>query len=91
VREGMRRVVAPGGTGEKGAVGVDARVMGKTGTAEVGRGETRRKNTWFIAYAENDARAVSVALVVEDGASGGSTAAPRVAEILRSIFGVRHV
>jgi len=91
VREGMRRVVAPGGTGEKGAAGVDARVMGKTGTAEVGRGETRRKNTWFIAYAENDRRAVSVALVVEDGASGGSTAAPRVAEILRGIFGVRHV
>jgi len=91
VREGMRRVVEPDGTGARGAEGVDARVIGKTGTAEVGRGATRRKNTWFIAYAEKASRAVAVALVIEDGESGGRTAAPRVAEILRGIFGERHV
>jgi len=100
VREGMRKVV-DGGTGRRGADGVYAWVIGKTGTAEVGRGERRRKNTWFVAYAEtcatgadgsvrrvrDPARRVAVALVVEDGESGGGTAAPRVREVLKAVFG----
>ena len=102
VREGMRKVV-DGGTGRRAADGVDAWVIGKTGTAEVGRGERRRKNTWFVAYAESCAtgadgsvrrvaepdRCVAVALVVEDGESGGGTAAPKVCEVLKAVFGTR--
>jgi len=101
VREGMRMVVEGDGTGAKGARGVDAWMIGKTGTAEVGRDATRRKNTWFIAYAEScghDAdgrivrvarpeRCVAVAMVIENGMSGGGTTAPRVAEVLKGIFG----
>ena len=91
VREGMRLVVA----GEDGVHGGGWRagerlavpVSGKTGTAEVGRGGTRRKNTWFIAYAPSEDPTVAVALVVENGESGGSTAAPRVNAILKYIFG----
>ena len=93
VREGMRMVVN-GGTGRRGAEGVDAAVIGKTGTAEVGRGATRRKNTWFIAYATGteasraDARnrALAVAMVVENGESGGGTTAPRVCAVLKAAF-----
>ena len=93
VREGMRRVVN-GGTGKRGAEDVRADVIGKTGTAEVGRGETRRKNTWFVAFAKGNGESrrnaadamVAVALVVENGESGGSTAAPRVCEILKAVF-----
>ena len=93
VREGLRMVV-DGGTGRRGAEGVDADVMGKTGTAEVGRGETRRKNTWFIAYATGNAasrpaardRALAVAMVVERGESGGGTTAPKVAAVLKAAF-----
>ena len=62
-------------------------VAGRTGTAEVGRGRRRRKNTWFIAYAPADNPVVAVALVVENGVSGGSTAAPKVANILKETFG----
>lgn len=100
VREGMRMVVADG-TGRKGAENVDAWVIGKTGTAEVGVGASRRKNTWFIAYAETcahgadgrprrttfPARRIAVAMVVENGESGGGTTAPKVCEIMKHIFG----
>jgi len=88
VRLGMRKVVLSG-TGKRGAEDVDAYVIGKTGTAEVGFGANLRKNVWFIAYAEsNDGRrAVATALVVEDGETGGTTAAPKVRNILESIFG----
>lgn len=96
VREGMRMVV-DGGTGWRGAAGVAAFVIGKTGTAEVGAGSRKRKNTWFIAYAVPDettramarGREAAVALLVENGQSGGGTAAPRVARILKAIFGTR--
>ena len=90
VREGMRMVVAGDGesrgTGWRGGDGVAVPVSGKTGTAEIGRGAARRKNTWFIAYAPSDAPRVAVALVVENGESGGGTAAPKVAEILKKAF-----
>ncbi|MCR5413162.1 MAG: hypothetical protein K6F50_00345 [Kiritimatiellae bacterium] len=91
VREGMRRVVADG-TGRLAGKGVDARIIGKTGTAEVGEGARRRKNTWFIAYAEPTGTSrgrspVALALLVENGESGGGTAAPKVCEILKSFYG----
>ena len=90
VREGMRMVVAGDGesqgTGWRGGDGVPVAVSGKTGTAEVGRGATRRKNTWFIAYAPSEAPRIAVAMVIENGDSGGSTTAPRVGKILREVF-----
>jgi penicillin-binding protein 2 len=86
VRDGMRMVV-DGGTGRRGGAGVAVAVSGKTGTAEVGRGETRRKNAWFIAYAPSGAPTAAVAMVVENGESGGGTAAPRVRNILAAMFG----
>ena len=96
VREGLA-MVTNGGTGRRGAAGVDAEVVGKTGTAEVGYGERRYKNTWFVAYAKPNAksrsgsgdRTVAVAMVIEHGESGGGTTAPRVAEILKTIYN-RH-
>lgn len=91
VREGMRFVVSGDGesrgTGWRGGEGVPVPVSGKTGTAEVGTGERRRKNAWFIAYAPSDSPTVAVALVVENGESGGTTAAPRACAVLRAAFG----
>ena len=98
------RLVVTEGTGRKGAAGLNAYVLGKTGTAEVGAGATRRKNTWFIAYAEpcdfaadgttairrrDKTGSVAVAMIVENGESGGGTTAPKVREILRRRFGER--
>lgn len=91
VREGLRMVVAGDGeargSGWRCGEGQSVPISGKTGTAEVGRGATRRKNTWFIAYAPSEDPTVAVALVIEDGESGGGTAAPRVNAILRHVFG----
>ena len=89
VREGMRRVVSDAdGTGRRGGEGVSVAVAGKTGTAEVGHGENKRKNTWFIAYAPatNAIPTVAVAMVIENGQSGGGTTAPKVAEVLKAVF-----
>lgn len=85
VRDGMELVVSAG-SGKAGGEGVGVKVAGKTGTAEVGRGETRRKNTWFIAYAPAEDPSVAIAMVIERGESGGTTTAPKVGKILRSIF-----
>ena len=90
VREGLRLVVGGDGdvrgSGWRAGVELPVPVSGKTGTAEVGRGATRRKNTWFIAYAPSENPTVAVALVIENGESGGGTAAPRANAILRQIF-----
>jgi penicillin-binding protein 2 len=86
VRDGMRLVVTKG-AGSPAGEGVAVPVAGKTGTAEVGRGATRRKNAWFIAYAPAEDPTVAIALIIENGVSGGTTAAPRVGAILKSIFG----
>jgi len=91
VRESMRLVVSGDGesrgTGRRGGEHVAVPVSGKTGTAEVGIGANRRKNAWFIAYAPSDAPSVALALVVENGESGGITAAPKAANILKAVFG----
>ena len=60
---------------------------GKTGTAEVGIGANRRKNTWIIAFAPFESPTVAVAMVIENGESGGLTTAPKVHNVLASVFG----
>ena len=91
VREGMRMVVAGDGETRGGGwrcgEGLSVAASGKTGTAEVGRGATRRKNTWFVAYAPSESPTVALAIVIENGESGGSTAAPCANAILRHVFG----
>ena len=94
VRKGMEMVVngsgRVAGTGRRGGEGVAVRVAGKTGTAEVGSRANRRKNAWFAAYAPADNPTVAVAMIVENGVSGGETAAPRVCEVLKAIFGEKQ-
>lgn len=91
VRRGMRMVIVGDGnahgTGRRGGENVAVPIAGKTGTAEIGRGERRRKNAWFIAYAPYETPTVSVAMVIENGEGGGVTAAPRVRNVLAAIFG----
>jgi penicillin-binding protein 2 len=75
------------GTGWRAGEGVPVAVCGKTGTAEIGMGEMRRKNAWFIAYAPEKNPVVALAIVVENAEGGGITAAPRAAAVLRAVFG----
>ena len=87
VRDGMRMVVEAGGGKAAAVPGVA--VCGKTGTAEVGYGENKRKNTWFVAFAPMESPTVALAVVVEDGESGGSTAAPVAGAVLGEVFHAR--
>jgi cell division protein FtsI/penicillin-binding protein 2 len=87
VRRGMRDVVeGVRGTG-KALGGLAVPCAGKTGTAQIGND---MKDTWVIAFAPYDNPTIAIALVVEHGESGGKTAAPRVHNILASIFGEKE-
>ncbi|MBR4654906.1 MAG: hypothetical protein IKO72_16235 [Kiritimatiellae bacterium] len=96
VREGMRDVVETG-TGRRirtregeNRVKYNIKVpcAGKTGTAERGHG---RKDTWIIAFAPFDEPTIAMAIVVENGESGGKTTAPLAHMVLASIFGEEEV
>ena len=91
VRQAMLASVQEvGGTGHSAAV-KGLSVAGKTGTAEADirvDGAVRRiKRTWFIGFAPYEAPQVAVAVVFEQGDSGGHTAAPVVGQILAGIYG----
>ena len=86
VRAGMRDAVnEPDGSGKRAKLDGIV-VAAKTGTAEYGVKGSGRKMTWMIAFAPFEAPRYAVALLVEDGVSGGTTAAPRVKELLTRTF-----
>ncbi|MCL1919819.1 MAG: penicillin-binding protein 2 [Kiritimatiellaeota bacterium] len=85
VHEGMRDVAAQG-TGRRVQLR-GTQVSAKTGTAEVDVRGRRQKNVWVTAFAPSEAPRVAVAIVVEDGMSGGQTVAPMVREVLLAVFG----
>ncbi|QDH71194.1 penicillin-binding protein 2 [Lysobacter alkalisoli] len=94
VREGMAATMQPGGTGWRMALGAEYTMAGKTGTAQV---TSRRDNaavdprslplhlrhrSLFVGFAPVEDPTIAVAVAVEGGGYGGSTAAP----IARKIF-----
>lgn len=60
------------------------RVGGKTGTAEV---EKKTPHAWFVGFAPVDDPQVVVAVIIENGGSGGRIAAPVARSILISALG----
>ncbi len=82
-------IQTPQGTGREARVnGIE--VAGKTGTAEFDLhegGVTRRINrAWFIGFAPYNNPEVAVAVLIEDGNSGGHTAAPVAGNIFAGIY-----
>jgi penicillin-binding protein 2 len=77
-------LVTESGTAEDAWEGFPTRVAGKTGTAEV-RGKD--DYAWFAAYAPADDPEYAVAVVIEEGGSGGGVAAPATRQILSSLLG----
>ena len=82
------------GTARSAARGLNYRIAGKTGTAQVvGIGqdeeyeateleEELRDHALFVGFAPADSPSIVVALIIENGGSGGTTAAP----VARKIF-----
>jgi len=86
VRGGMHDVIhSQQGTGKRARVeGVE--MAGKTGSAEYGAKAERRTHAWMIAFAPFGAPRYVVAIVIENGVSGGVTAAPRIGELMKGMF-----
>jgi len=86
VRNGMHDVImAPTGTGKRASVpGIE--MAGKTGTAEYGEKEDRKKHGWMILFAPYDKPRYAVAMVVDDAVSGGFTVGPRLQKLMMGIF-----
>ena len=76
----LTRDVITGGTGTALA-SVAGDVHGKSGTAEYGGGDPPPTHAWFIAYRGD----IALAVLVEDGRSGGSVAAPIAARFLTAL------
>lgn len=94
VRNALVDVTRPGGTAARASAGAPYAMAGKTGTAQVigmkqGEkyvesrvAERHRDHALFIAYAPAEDPKIAVAVLVENGGHGGSTAAP----IARAVF-----
>ncbi|HXN16509.1 MAG TPA: penicillin-binding protein 2, partial [Usitatibacter sp.] len=94
VRAAMIDVTRPGGTAARAGADAPYTIAAKTGTAQViamKQGdrydekrvkETFRDHALFIAYAPADNPRLAMALLVENGGHGGSTAAPIAREVL---------
>ncbi len=86
VRGGMRDVIM----GERGTARTSA-IAGwvyaaKTGTAEFGPKEEGRKHAWMIAFAPYDQPRYALALMTDEGLSGGQTAGPKVQRLLSELL-----
>lgn len=84
VQAGLRAVVQRG-TGAGAFAGFPVAAAGKTGSAETGHGTT---HAWFACYAPVEAPAIAVAVFVEDGGEGASSAAPVARRVLEAYFGL---
>jgi penicillin-binding protein 2 len=94
VREGMVATTQPGGTAYAVMRDVPYLVAGKTGTAQKisRRGSVSvdphqlplalRHQAWFISYAPADNPTIAVAVAIEHGGFGASTAAPIARKIM---------
>lgn len=93
VRDAMVDVTKPGGTAAWAGMNAKYLFAGKTGTAQVigmkGQKydedrihERHRDHALFIAYAPADDPKIALAILVENGGHGGSTAAPIARQVL---------
>ena len=86
VRGGMRDVVMGSrGTARTAAV-PNLSMGGKTGTAQFGRRDEGRTHAWMIAFAPFDQPRYAVALLVDEGVSGGQTAGPKIQRLFSALF-----
>lgn len=87
VRRGMHDVVeAPEGTAHRARIG-SVEMAGKTGTAEYGPKGAGRKHVWMILFAPFERPKYAVAMVLDNGVSGGSSVAPRMRKLMAGLFG----
>lgn len=105
VRAALLRATQPGGTAPRVNKDAKYLMAGKTGTAQVSKlqldedGERiknedlpkrLRDHAWFIGYAPAENAEVAIAVLVENGGSGGKTAAPIARDIVDLYFDLTY-
>ncbi len=78
--------VVKSGTGTRAKVSKVV-VAGKTGTAEVSGNQ--KSHAWFVGFAPADKPMVAIAVLVENGGGGGSTAAPIASRVLKKALSIK--
>jgi penicillin-binding protein 2 len=92
IMEGLRRAaMEAGGTSYPVFGNFPVEIAGKTGTAERPVGNTVQDQSWYVALAPADDPEVVVAVTLERGGFGASTAAPVAARILEKYLGIGQV
>jgi len=86
VREGMRQTVTSGTAQPLKDLPIE--VAGKTGTAQFGSGN-ERTHGWFVSFAPYNNPTIAMAVLVEGGGEGFSTAEPVTHDVYQWYFGGR--
>lgn len=86
VRAGMRDVIqSVSGTGRDARIeGIE--MAGKTGTAEYGPRDQRKKHTWMVLFAPFEVPRYVAVMVLDEGESGGKSVAPKMHDLMDGIF-----
>ena len=71
------------GTGRRAALDNGYVVAGKTGSAEASNDKSVGAHAWFVGYVVNDNAPYAICVLVENGGSGGSVAAPLARKTLQ--------
>ena len=85
VQAGLHEVTKTG-TAARNFEGFPYEIAGKTGTAENSQGAD---HGWFVGYAPYDNPTVSVAVIVENGGYGATSAVPIGRQILEAAFAIQ--
>lgn len=83
VRQGMRNAVTQGTA--RGLNSPAFTAGGKTGTAQYGPNNSK-EHAWFVTFAPFDNPEIALAVIVEEGGEGSSTAVPVAKQILEYYF-----
>lgn len=81
IKEYMRATVTEGTGGAAALESVE--VCGKTGTADTGR-EGEKPHSWFIGFAPYDNPKIAIAVIVENGGTGGGIAAEIAGQVIKT-------
>lgn len=90
--QGMMLMTVEYGTGQLADIQGFGGSAGKTGSAETGWVQENRNilHAWFVGYFPTDAPKYAMCVFIEDGRSGGSSAAPVFAEISARIMSLGY-
>ncbi|WP_371368582.1 Peptidoglycan D,D-transpeptidase MrdA [Sporomusa rhizae] len=87
IRESLREVAQEGGTAAAAFGDFPVAIAGKTGTAENSHGSD---HGWFVGYGPYEDPRIAVAVIVEQGGFGSSSAVPIARKIMEAAFNINQ-